>query len=92
MDTVLDILQWIAVIFLAGLVGQLGKSLTLRILGELKARRNPAEGAAAAPLHGASGPEGKDANKARVKEEKKALKAQHKAEKKRRKLEEGAGS
>jgi len=38
-DTVLEILKWTALVFIAGLVGQVGKSLTLWLMARAKEDR-----------------------------------------------------
>jgi hypothetical protein len=39
-DVVLEILKWTALVFIAGLVGQVGKSLTLWLMGRAKEGRS----------------------------------------------------
>jgi hypothetical protein len=48
MELVLNILKWIAIVFLAGVVGQFGKSLTLKLL-HLRGRRATGDLDRAAP-------------------------------------------
>lgn len=67
MDVVLQVLMWLGLAFLAGFVGQFGKSLTLKLL----ARRRAASGAAPAPDYERSKLEKKRA-KAELKRSKKS--------------------
>jgi len=95
MDVVIEILKWTAVIFVAGFVGQFGKSLTLWMLrraqekkaNKAKAKVAPAiEEKAPGPVEPAN-PEQEKTDKKAAKAEKKRLKKEAKAEEKRAKEE-----
>jgi len=85
-DVLLEILKWVLIVFVAGVIGQLGKSLTLKILDE---RRKKKEAAGAqstepplVPLPAKSAaPDAKTA-KELTKQQKKTAKAQQKRRKK----------
>jgi hypothetical protein len=71
-DVVLEVLMWVALVFAAGVVGQFGKSLTLKILERRRERRRLQAGPQAqAPTKDAQKAE-KKAAKAAVKQLKKS--------------------
>ncbi len=76
MDILLQVLLWVGLAFLAGFIGQFGKSLTLRLLEKRRLNRER-ETPIAAAENGAS-------EKARGKIEKKRAKAELKDRKKDR--------
>jgi hypothetical protein len=86
MDMILEVLKWVALILLAGFIGQFGKSLSIHIIDYLRRRKNKAsgntiKGTDLLPIvqdKELSAPEGQPLSKA----DKKAVKAQIKAQKK----------
>jgi hypothetical protein len=99
MDVVIEILKWTTVIFVAGFIGQFGKSLTLWLLkrarerkaNEAKAKVAPAmEKKAPGPVEPLI-PEQEKLDKKAAKAEMKRLKKEAKAEEKRAKEEAKAG-
>jgi hypothetical protein len=81
-EILLEVLKWVAIVFVAGAIGQFGKSLTLKIL-ENRRRKAAAVGEAPAPAGPTPGAAGL------TKEEAKAAKKARKAEAKRRKKSQG---
>lgn len=82
----MEILKWVALVFVAGIIGQLGKSLTLRIIDSRRRRRERNnEEVAAQPL---IADEPAQIQQDMGKEERKARKKEAKADLKRRKKEE----
>ncbi len=73
MDILLEVLKWAALVFVAGMIGQLGKTVTLKTLE--RRRRSRDQGAAPRPAEAPT-------DAAAAKAAKKAIKAQVKARKK----------
>ncbi len=86
MDIILEILKWVALILLAGFIGQFGKSLSIHIIDYFKSRRNrdlrsTTKGTSQLPIVPAE-----QEDQTLPKTDKKALKAQIKAQKKASKV------
>ncbi len=86
MELALEILKWVALVFVAGVIGQLGKSLTLRIIDSRRRRREGKNAETKMVESPAAAPSRNDA--AMGKEERKARKKEAKSDLKRRKKEE----
>jgi len=80
MDLALQILGWVALAFLAGFIGQFGKSLTERLLARRRERRDEARPGAPEPLQALEAAPAGDKERAKI--EKKQAKAEYKRRKK----------